>query len=140
MLKAGLMELADIYVVTKSDQPGAHVVARDLRAIAVAAPVGAEAWQPPVLMCSSQTGDGIQDLVAAIERHHDHLAQTGEKSTRDAAIIRSEVHSALLDRLSQAISDANEEVLDGLAAGTMTIEQAADLVIDRMHSRVPPVP
>jgi LAO/AO transport system kinase len=106
VLKAGIMEIADLYVVNKADRPGAdrlmqeieimlgirrghayrHVRAHhgvDLSAMGRGAPAAAERayepdqWSPPVLRSVAVKGDGVDDLVDTFDRHHALLERTG---------------------------------------------------------------
>src|SRR6059058_1405053 len=73
--KAGILEIADVFVVNKSDKEGAGEAARDLRHMLK---MGAEQdWTPPVVPTSAATGDGIDELWDAIEGHRKHLESTG---------------------------------------------------------------
>jgi LAO/AO transport system kinase len=66
-LKAGVLEIADVYVVNKADLPGAELMAAELHTLLSLAP--AAAWQPPVLLTAASVGDGIAGLADALDRH-----------------------------------------------------------------------
>jgi LAO/AO transport system kinase len=74
-LKAGIMEIADIYVVNKSDRDGAN-----LMAAAIKANLGLDSshreWDPPVLQTQALTGDGIEELWSKVQEHRDFLASS----------------------------------------------------------------
>ncbi|MGH7149767.1 MAG: methylmalonyl Co-A mutase-associated GTPase MeaB, partial [Planctomycetota bacterium] len=75
-LKAGLMEIADLFAVNKADLAGADALAADLAsALELAAPRGA--WRPPVLRVSASSGEGVGELFEAIERHRAFLRGEG---------------------------------------------------------------
>ena len=115
--KAGLLEIADVLVVNKSDLPGAdHAVkvlrgmlelghpARRLGRLKSSLPEVEEfssspAWTPPILKTVAATGEGIPDLRAAIDRHRAHLADTGGLHERE----RSRAAGELETRLQQAL-------------------------------------
>src|ERR1700739_1267935 len=67
--KAGILEIADIFVVNKSDRPGAQEVIRDLRTMLAMASYQAGDWKPPIVSTTAATGDGIGELAAAIGKH-----------------------------------------------------------------------
>lgn len=96
MLKAGVMELADIYVVTKSDLDGSKALARDMRATLGLGIIPDGVWRPPVQLCSSETGEGISDLMDAIGEHRAFLVGTAEqierRNRRAYSEIRQEAH------------------------------------------------
>lgn len=75
-MKAGIMELADIFVVNKSDLPGAQRMAADIRRVAAMGRRSADAWDPSVLLTSSREPESIERLSAEIDRHQQWLART----------------------------------------------------------------
>lgn len=75
-MKAGIMEMADIFVVSKADLPGARKMAADIKRIASAMRHAADAWVPPVLLVAQDQPDSIQALSDAIDRHQAWLAST----------------------------------------------------------------
>lgn len=87
-IKAGILEIADIHVVSKCDRPDAHKTIADLKAMLTMALAAARAsaWQAPVLATSSETGEGIPQLLAAIDRHRAALETSGELAARRRGI------------------------------------------------------
>jgi LAO/AO transport system kinase len=80
-LKAGIMEVADIFVVNKSDRDGADNVEREVRAMqSLAAEHGS--WIPPVVRTIATTGAGIEELEHAVDQFWSWLAQEGRLATR----------------------------------------------------------
>src|SRR6201998_4922249 len=67
--KAGILEIADIFVVNKSDRPGAQEVVRDLRTMLAMASYRPGDWKPPIVSTTAATGDGTGDFAAAIGQH-----------------------------------------------------------------------
>ena len=65
--KAGLMEIADVFVVNKADRPGAKETARDLERMLDMAAL--EGWRPPVVCATATTGDGVDDVWQAVVDH-----------------------------------------------------------------------
>src|SRR5262249_51715241 len=80
--KAGILEIADIFVVNKSDRPGAQEVIRDLRNMLAMVSRDEAAWKPPIVSVSGTSGDGIGELVERIDAHWDWLGQSGERDRR----------------------------------------------------------
>ena len=87
-IKAGILEIADIHAVSKCDKPDANRTIADLKNM-LALGLGAatpDAWRAPVIATSAVRDEGIADLLAAIDRHHAFLAETGAIAGRRAAI------------------------------------------------------
>jgi len=129
-IKAGILEVADVFVVNKADLDGADRVVRELRANlelrhAIKAPaldhdahhrmVLAKAegrvvepstdpaeWEPPIQKVISAKGQGVDELAAAIERHQQHLVTTGEKAKREQTRAMTQFLALLRERLLRA--------------------------------------
>jgi LAO/AO transport system kinase len=89
--KAGLMEIADVFVVNKADRPGADEAEADLRRVLGMSGSGSGAegsWAPPIVRTTATSGDGVADAWDAVVRHRDHLTSGGglhERRRRRAA-------------------------------------------------------
>ncbi len=108
ILKAGILEIADIFVVNKADLPGASKVVRDLREL-VRQGTRRTAWAPPVVLTVAETGDGVDDLVAAIDEHGAAIAASGELERRRVARLRAEVEAIVVERASERARTALHE-------------------------------
>jgi LAO/AO transport system kinase len=118
--KAGLLEVADVFVVNKADRPGAADTVRDLDGMLELA--GASDWRPPVLCTTATTGAGIAELWEAIEQHRAHLEETGGVVERRRERLRAEIRTILAERLLERAAastrgDAFEAALDEVASG-----------------------
>jgi len=77
-IKAGIMEIANIFVVNKSDREGADRVEREIRAMqSLTSHHGAHDWIPPVVRTVASEGVGVAELLAAVARYQDYLQQHG---------------------------------------------------------------
>ena len=95
-LKAGLLEIADVLVVNKSDLPGAERLVRDLSTMLTLGERGdAVGWSPPVLRTSAATGDGIERLIAVLDEHRNHLCASGLLAQREREIAAAEIERQL---------------------------------------------
>ncbi len=113
--KAGLLEVADVFVVNKADRPGANDVRRDLELMLDLSKVtGQEAeigYRPPIVMASALEGTGATDVLAAIADHLDFLESTGRRDERRRHRARTEIEA----RLGQAL---HRRVIELLASPT----------------------
>ncbi|WP_328794439.1 methylmalonyl Co-A mutase-associated GTPase MeaB [Herbidospora solisilvae] len=119
--KAGILEIADVFVVNKADRDGAQSTVRDLRNMIA---LGGGSWRPPVVSTVAVREEGIGDLLKALDDHARHLGETGEGRARRLARARDEITAAALralrDRFGDPASDLRlyrlaQDVLDGLA-------------------------
>jgi GTPase len=99
--KAGILEIADIFVVNKSDRPGAQEVVRDLRTMLAMASFGEGRWKPPIVSTTAATGDGIDDLAGSIDAHGAWLAESGELERRRRARASEEITAIAVAELRQ---------------------------------------
>lgn len=171
-MKAGLMEIADLFVVNKADRPGADRLVRELKAALHLragetlrdvpahhgvdlkrvgkgasrelrkgggdARVPGEGWEIPVLATVAQTGQGVEELLEAVEAHGRYLVSSGElerrRRARAAERVREVVERELM-RVARAATGAPEIVADGLdrvAAGAETPYSLARGVLERI--------
>jgi LAO/AO transport system kinase len=88
-IKAGILEIADVHVVSKSDRPDAARTVADLKAmLTLGLQLDSFLWNPPVLAVSSQDRQGFDELLAALERHKAHLDGTPAGRERRRQIAR----------------------------------------------------
>jgi LAO/AO transport system kinase len=132
--KAGILEIADLFVVNKSDRPGAQEVIRDLRTMLAMARYGEGEWKPRIVSTTASAGEGITDLVEAIQAHGDWLDRTGERGNRRLRRSREEISAIALTELRQRMGGMpGESRLDELAGrvacGELDPYAAADELI-----------
>ena len=87
-LKAGIMEIADIFVVNKADREGADRTVAAVEAVLSLQTFGPDEWRPPVLLTEATTGKGIAELLEAIERFRAHAARSSASGARSRAALR----------------------------------------------------
>ena len=121
--KAGILEIGDIFVVNKADRDGADSTARELRHMLSlgAGPrsgTGGDRWTPPVLKSVASRGEGITEIVDAIDAHGEWLSSTGELRRRRLARAASEIDVIAVGLLRSRV---------GALAG---LEQLAQRVVD----------
>jgi len=114
--KAGILEIADIFVVNKSDRPGAHEVVRDLRAMLAMVNYG-QRWKPPIVSASASTSDGIEEIVGKLDAHWEWLGNSGVRAERRVARARGEVSAIAVTEIRRRVGGLpGERRLDELAA------------------------
>ncbi|MFC0081921.1 methylmalonyl Co-A mutase-associated GTPase MeaB [Aciditerrimonas ferrireducens] len=145
--KAGLMEVADVFVVNKADLPGAREARRDLEQMLDLAgrprsgrrgeqeEDAAAAWRPPVVETVAADGRGVAELWAAIEAHQDYLVRSGERDRRRRARARAELERILQAQLARVVRDLElgdrAELLSAVEQGQVgPYEAARTLLLD----------
>ena len=163
-LKAGVMEIAELYVINKSDRPGADKLRQEIEvmlgirkgnAFAHIAPhhnpraatggkgrqkdVAGE-WEAPVLTTVATKGEGIPDLVAALDKHHEHLASTGKLEERRKRRLAARTRAVVNRAIRQWVWDETQaeelmaQRLDDIAAGTRSPYEVAAEVLDKVRN------
>jgi len=112
--KAGLLEIADVFVINKADRPGADETRRDLERMLDL--TGDGAWRPPVLATSAPAGEGVDELWQAVLDHRVHLTDTGELGPRRAARVGDELVRIVAALLLERAQGTGGPQLDELAA------------------------
>jgi LAO/AO transport system kinase len=156
-IKAGLLEVADLVVVNKGDKPGAQRTAAQLRAMLVASAgpkVGAgphgdagstdgatdrpRPKRPEVLVTTAATGDGVPELLAALDRHR-ATGQTGRSTAARLARAEAQVWAIVGERVRERLAhtdevdpDATAATLGAVAAYELDPYAAADRLLDRL--------
>jgi LAO/AO transport system kinase len=132
--KAGILEIGDLYVVNKADRDGADKVRRDLRSMLALSERREGAWKPPVLKTTAATGEGVSEVVDALEEHHAWLAETGELGRRRTRRARDEIEAIALTALrerwgSVGEGDRLDTLADAVARGESDPYAAADALL-----------
>jgi LAO/AO transport system kinase len=130
--KAGLLEIADVFVINKADRPGAREARRDLEQMLDLSTLGS--WRPPIVATVAVTGEGMAELWSAIARHRSYLRESGELARRRADRLAHELRRVLMARTAVTVDEiaAGEEfagALKALAAGEIDPYEAADRLL-----------
>jgi LAO/AO transport system kinase len=118
-MKAGLLEIADIFVVNKSDREGAERIKTELTAMLHLR--SSDGWQVPVISAVATDGRGVDDVMKAMHNHQNHLQQTGELAARTRRGRREEFLAALREELTRRVEES--AVRGGLAAVLAQVEK-----------------
>jgi len=144
MIKSGVMELGDIYVINKADQPGGDVL-KALLEEAIRARMSVEAsekmWKPAVILTIALKGVGINELAQYIKKHREYLLQTGLLTERDKAMRELELKelaiASISDALAKVMSEDWEarEIVNKYIEGKILLTEAVSTIIKKVFSR-----
>jgi len=117
--KAGILEVADVLVVNKADRDGVQTTVRELRTMTalVEAP-----WRPPIVTTVASKGEGVDDLLAALDKHQAYLEESGEALRRRLARARDEIEAIALAQLRSRFAVLHGDRLDVLAERLLAAE------------------
>ncbi len=105
--KAGILEIADLLVVNKSDHAGATATVRDLKAMIAlgrSGTAGADLWRPPVISTVASTATGVDELLTALDRHREFAVASGQAEIRRRHRAEVAVVAVVLERIRQTLS------------------------------------
>lgn len=165
-LKSGVMEVADLFVVNKSDRPGGEKMQREVEVMlgirrgnafrhvtphhrgdrrtgtrdAAPSPPAEPSWEPPVLLTVASKGEGIDAVVAALDRHRAYLELSGRLALRRRERLAERTRAVVNRTLRSWIWEASPAesilaaALDGMTAGTQSPYEVAARIIDQAKS------
>ena len=134
--KAGILEIADVFVVNKADREGAEQTRRDLKHMLQLGPsdLAAGGWRPPVRLAVASRGEGIAEVVAALDEHREWMEGNGELGRRRLARATDEIESLALATLREQMGSLREDrglsaLADAVVAGRLDPYTAADRLV-----------
>ncbi len=134
-MKAGIMEIADVFVVNKADRPGADRTAGEIEAMLALREFDAGAWRPPVLKTRAATGGGVAAVIDAVQQFAAaHGGSRGRRRARARFRLTGLLQRSFIDRLERRedtralLADA----VDRIAAGALDPYAAADDIMERV--------
>jgi LAO/AO transport system kinase len=141
--KAGILEIGDLFVVNKSDKPGAQEAVRDLRTMIAMAQRREGEWKPPIVTTTAASGEGIADLAGKLDAHWSWLESSGELDRRRQARAREEISAIALTtlrrRMGRLPGDSSLDALaERVAAGELDPYTAADELTAAVPGRAGP--
>ena len=133
VMKAGLMEIADVFAVNKSDRPAADPLVRELKMMTGFADHDADSWIVPVIKTEGLKGVGIDELLKNFRAHQTYLTQSGKREVKAREFLMNQVVDILSERLHETIlmtfeTSSGIELLDQLYARTIDPYQVADII------------
>ncbi|MDH4279457.1 MAG: methylmalonyl Co-A mutase-associated GTPase MeaB [Acidimicrobiia bacterium] len=147
--KAGLLEVADVFVVNKADRPGATDVRRDLELMLDLSKVtGQEAeigYRPPIVMASALEGTGATDVLDAVADHLSFLESSGRRVDRRRHRVRTEIEARLAQALQRRVSNllassTGQALLKQVEAGDESPTSVTRRLLDELLSTAPSTP
>ena len=142
-MKAGLMEVADIFVVNKADRDGAHALMAELRFsvhLHHSSSVSAKDidWEIPVLSAQATNEVGVAELLAEVKRHRRALEEAGALEKRRQGRRRAELRTLLVEEFAGRVMAAVERdpeliaVIDAVAGGTLDAYSGVERILARL--------
>jgi GTPase len=133
-VKAGILEIADVFVVNKADRDGADAAHRDIQGMIALGERSPGDWRPPVVRAVAAQSKGIEDVMAAIAKHRAWLAEHGQLQARRERRASAEVENIALGTLRSRLGsvrsdDALPALAAEVAAGRLDPYAAADRLI-----------
>ncbi len=105
-LKAGVMEIADVFCINKADHPKAKNAASEVRSILeIGHELDPDPWFPPIVMTRGDTGMGVEELKQTIQKHRSYLEESGKLAERRRASLREFVVSWATNRLEKEMHE-----------------------------------
>ena len=134
-LKAGIMEIADIFVVNKADREGADRTVGSIEALLSLETFGPDDWRPPIVKTEATTGKGIAELLEAIDRFRQHPAASQARRRRERAEwrLRELIAQRFMKHVERRVLEPGEfeRILDRIAARETDPYTVADSVLRR---------
>jgi GTPase len=134
-LKAGIMEIADIFVVNKADRDGADRLAQSVAAMLALQTFQPDDWRPPILKTEATTGAGVPEVIAAVDqfRAHSEGERTARRRERQGHRLRDLISHRLLQLAERELAPGEfQRLVDGIAARRIDPYSAATDIINRV--------
>jgi LAO/AO transport system kinase len=142
MIKAGIMEIADVFVVNKADLPGAQKTVQEIRSMLNMGPK--QAWRPPIVMTTSArgaaAGGGLDELLAAVDAHQRSLEETGAGAERRANRLKDEAADLVGEwarREARRLLDEDRGLAERLEADRIPYAAAEEILTSDGEQLVP---
>jgi len=136
-LKAGVLEIADIHVVNKSDREGASRVEAELRSMLALGSESDQLWPAPVLSCVASREEGVNPLFEAISRHLEFLRSSGELDLRRKRMVQARVLAIARDLVAEAAGRSEhdaDDLFERVSRRELSPKMAGRLLLERLLS------
>ena len=141
-IKAGIMEIGDIFVVNKADRPGADKTVTEVTMMMSLVEEHGD-WVPPIVKTVASKSEGIGDVDAAMQKHFDYLQSSGELDRRNRERVRIRVETHLKEKFMDRLIGGSmpradyEQLLDDVLRKRNNPHDAAEGMLNRVNFRVP---
>jgi len=135
-LKAGIMEIADIFVVNKADRDGADRLVQSVAGMLALQTFQPGDWRPPIVKTEATSGTGVPELIAAIEtfRAHSEATRATRRRTRQEYRLRDLLSHRLMQLVEETLPEGElQRVVDGIASREVDPYSAATDIINRVR-------
>lgn len=134
-IKAGILEIADVFVLNKADREGADRTEREIRMMIELGDAGRRGWKPPIARTVAVRGEGIDDLMARLREHRDWAEEAGEAAARRHQFVQATfeqtLRHALMVRAMDVVAEGSQglsTLAEDLASGRLDPYSAAEQV------------
>ncbi len=141
-IKAGILEIGDVFIVNKADRPGVERVVGELEAMLSldrdwAHRDDPDVWKRPILITVARDGDGVEEVVDAFDSHREFLERTGTKKVVEEQRFESIIHEMLGDHIIRRMQEAVPEeefrtIVTEVAARRLDKSEAVDRLLERI--------
>lgn len=137
-IKAGIMEIGDVFVVNKADRPGADKTVTEVTMMMSLVEEHGD-WIPPIVKTVASKNQGITELDAALDQHYQHLTASGELDRRNRERVRIRIETQLKERFMDRLiggtisRDAYEQLLEDVLRKKNNPRDAAEGVLGRVR-------
>ena len=133
MMKAGLMEIADVFVLNKADRPEADQLLRELTMMVGMGDHHENSWMIPVCKTEANRDVGILELLALVQKHQDYLKKSGKLAEKTKEFLKEEMVDILTASLKSSLesilkTDGGKELLEKLYQKEIAPYEAAKLL------------
>lgn len=134
IIKAGLMEIADVFVINKADRDGALALEKDLYTLLSLVEFGPESWKPKIAKTIATTGEGVDKIVTATREHVAWLEHSSQGYARRLRVVSQTISSLASDWIARQALQGKEKLIESLArecvARTKTPIEAVELLVE----------
>jgi LAO/AO transport system kinase len=137
-IKAGIMEIGDIFVVNKADRPGADKTVSDITMMMGLVEEHGD-WMPPIVKTVASAGEGIAELDAALQKHFEYLRASGELDRRNRERVRIRINTLLKEKfmgrlIGETVSEADyDRILEEVVGKNNSPHNAAEAILRRVN-------